>query len=275
MPANNIESNTQLTRLVVTRPKQHSLSFIDEAKSRGFEAAALPVLEIEPVTETAQKQAIKNQILRFDEFEAVIFVSQNAVQYGFNWLEDYWPQLPQGIQYFGVGTKTESAIAERLANLGAENALVSHSDASSKMDSESLLQHPSLLEVENKKILIFRGVGGRTKLYEELSSRGAQVEHCELYERQIPARAKETLSEIKIDPLRDLIVLFSAESLQNFHALIEGANLDKRKACHLLTPSERVAKQAKNLSYTHVHTALNASEESMWQAIEPLMQKQQ
>ena len=124
-------------------------------------------------------------VLDFDQFDKVIFVSQNAVEHAFNWLHDYWPQLPVGISYFAVGEKTAQAL--RAQGLSAQVA--------SGMTSEALLNLPALTEVWGQKILICRGRGGLPKLGENLHQRGARVRYLELYERLMPSDAQQRLQQ--------------------------------------------------------------------------------
>ncbi|MFL0811144.1 MAG: uroporphyrinogen-III synthase [Agarilytica sp.] len=261
----------KLTRLVVTRPEKQAHTLLAKAKQEEILALALPVLEIKAVEDAKQQEAIKTQILRFDEYQYALFVSQNAVQHAFTWLEDYWPQLPKGITYLAVGAKTEQAVAEQLARFGENDALASNTN--SAMDSESLLQHPALQKVDGTKILIFRGCGGRTKLYRELSARGALVQQCDLYHRSLPKDAQQALVAARLQPASDLVALFSGESLANFYQLLTQACVQHWQEIDLLLPGERVVEQARSLGFSRLHWAKNASEESMWKSAQLLMQK--
>jgi uroporphyrinogen-III synthase len=96
--------------VVITRPEAQAAPWAEQLQVLGFRCARLNLLEISPVAEDDKIRAIKNKILDFDLYQKVIFVSQNAVDYGMGWLEDYWPQLPIGIDYFAVGATTAKKI---------------------------------------------------------------------------------------------------------------------------------------------------------------------
>jgi len=54
-------------------------------------------------------------------------------------------------------------------------------------DSEALLDLPELAKVRGRRIVIFRGDGGRQLLGETLAQRGASVEYAACYRRVLPA----------------------------------------------------------------------------------------
>src|SRR5690606_3924711 len=106
------------------------------------------------------KQSIKDCILRLDKYDYLIFVSQNAVKHAFDWIDDFWPQLPEQQRMFAIGKKTAAAIQEICSNFfpASVNQIES---AQGNMTSEALLAHKDMVDVENKNILIFKGSGGR------------------------------------------------------------------------------------------------------------------
>ncbi len=252
-------------RVVITRPEAQSGPWSQQLQAKGYETVAVPVLEIAPVEDDAQIQALKDNVLALDDYAVLIFVSQNAVEFGFNWIEDYWPQFPTGLTCLAVGAKTEQAMAQRLAKLGipAQNM----KEANSRMDSEALLALPCLQHVSDTKVLIFRGVGGRTKLYESLQARGAKVKHCELYRRLVPRTAEQQLRDIHLKPGQDIVTLFSGESLQNFDALLGKTLIEAWEELAIVVPSQRVANMAIAMGYRNVTRAENATEDEMLQAI--------
>jgi uroporphyrinogen-III synthase len=192
-------------------------------------------------------------VLDFDQFDKVIFVSQNAVQHGFNWLHDYWPQLPIGINYFAVGDKTAQALSQEGVS----------SQVAAGQTSEALLALPALTDVWGQKILICRGRGGLPKLGETLHQRGALVRYLELYERLMPADAEQQLKQtLPSLTARDLLVAFSGETLHNLVTLFHTcpAALWRNP---LLVPGKRVEELAYALGFSQVICAANASEQAM------------
>ena len=259
--------------VVITRPEAQAAVWGAQLQALDFHCAKLPLLEISPVAAEDKIRAIKNKILDFDLYQKVIFVSQNAVDYGMEWLEDYWPQLPVGIDFFAVGATT----AKKLASYGVavQDLAVS---ASGGMTSEDLLGAEHLQEVDGEKILIFRGCGGRGHLADELRKRGAWVDYCELYERTLPAVAGEQLQQLLVSTdasaAQIILSLHSGESLQNLLALLAqlpAAQQEQARAWMqhnlLLVPSQRVVAAAQDAGFKRIICAENATDNAMTAAL--------
>ncbi len=229
-------------------------------ENAGFPVVEAPLMVIEPVSEPIALQAVRDLMLNFDQFQKVIFVSQNAVQVAFGWLEDYWPQLPVGVQYFAVGTKT----AEAVAAYGVEAAFPDHT-----MDSDALLALPALQSVWGEKILICRGRGGLPRMGEVLHQRGAIVRYCELYERRLPATALDDVMAAWQGTQAneaDIVPVFSGETLQHLVTVLDRLGVGGR-ALRLVVPGRRVAELAASLGFGTVVSAANASEPAMLEAL--------
>lgn len=258
-------------RVIVTRPLKQAEAWCEKLRELGACTAMVPVLALQPVTEAEQVQAIKNVVLDFDLYQKAIFVSQNAVDFALQWLEDYWPQLPHGIRYFAVGDAT----ARSLQAYGVQVSALSAA-SNGAMNSESLLQVPELQQVSGEKIVIFRGCGGRGQMADVLRERGASVSYCELYERVIPALAAQDMciafgsDEVWDTP--QVIALHSGESLQHFRqvlAAIDARDLDTQRIMQLpvLVPGERVAQLARDAGFTRILVAENATDQAMSAAL--------
>jgi uroporphyrinogen-III synthase len=205
-------------------------------------------------------------------YSKAIFVSQNAVEHAFEWIENYWPQLPIGIDFFAVGEAT----AQQIAAQGARVTDLAQTQ-SGAMTSETLLQSPGLQNVAGEKIIIFRGVGGRPHLGETLKARGALVDYCELYERRLPGDAVEqfaSLMQKNAVKKNCVVVIHSGEALENLQQVLQQMPkqaLQSEKSLIekivLLVPSERVLELAKNTGFTHVYAAQNATDASMLQGL--------
>ena len=244
-------------RLWRTRPIKQWDATAALFETLGFDVLAVPVLEIVPLDDPEQIQSVRARILDFDRYDFAIFVSQNAVEYGAAWLDDCWPELPWHSRFLAIGQATARALAQ------AGLPVVSEVPISSAMNSETLLALPELSDLHDKHVLIFRGLGGRDHLADSLRTRGAQVDYCELYRRELPAQAAAQVAEAVAQGPAWLSV-HSGESLHNLHTLLEQqAPGDHWHAWPLLVPGERVAKQAQKLGFSQLLVAENATDTSM------------
>lgn len=260
--------------VVITRPQAQAEVWAVSLQGLGFSCLQLPLLEIQPLRDETQQRAIINKILDFDLYQKAIFVSQNAVEQGMEWLDAYWPQLPMGVDYFAVGATTAKKLARyglAVTDLGATE--------SGGMTSEDLLRAPQLQQVEGEKILIFRGVGGRGHLADELRQRGAWVDYCEVYQRAIPASAEADLQQLMVQLEQQsttgqqwVIALHSGESLQHLEQLVAGLApppemIAQLHSTRILVPSERVAGSARQAGFTRIMVAENATDPAMTAAL--------
>jgi len=246
-------------RIWATRPAQQNSAWAQGLRDQGFWVVELPLLAIEPITEDSLVQAAKQKVMNFDQSHKVIFVSQNAASEAAQWLDNYWPQLPEGIQFFAVGSKTAECVQAAL-DVKVESASVA-------MNTEELLALQSLADVSDQKLLICRGVGGLPKLGLELEQRGARMDYCELYHRRLPKSSIDMAAVILAETgFRDLVPVFSGQALENLDAILEHLKTPKG-TFDLIVPGERVANLARDMGYVHIHTAKNATQEVMLAAI--------
>ena len=239
-------------RILLIRPKRQDDRLISMLEKAGAQVTHTPVMSIQPMIES---QGIKNLILEVDNFHKAIFVSGNAAELAIEWLDKYWPMLPVGIEYFAVGERTAALLKEAdidaLCPRGRQN-------------SEELLQLPQLQQLDDQRIIIFRGCGGREILAETLIERGARVEYCELYNRIVDAQQLALAQRQEADCL----VAHSGELIQ---AMGEAKDTLLANTA-VVVPSERVAEIARKLGYRRVISAENALPEAMLAAVQKALQ---
>ena len=198
--------------IAITRP-------IDQAKKLSaliYEAGGTPILfpliEITPLNDYSQFEAIIRQITDYDW---AIFISSNAVQNGMPRLIKYG--IPHTLKFSAIGPVT----ASELQSFGVKDVLTPFShvqdgdESKVRFDSESLLALPEVTNVFSKKILIVRGVGGRDVLAETLKARGAQVTFAECYQRINPQTNCDLLAQLWADKKLHGIVVTSSEAMRH------------------------------------------------------------
>lgn len=248
-------------RILVTRPLLQSQPLVDALRIQGDEAVTLPLLEIIPFTdevEPEREQTIKDIVLNLAHYQHIIFISTNAVKAAWYWVDQYWPQPPETVQWYAIGDATAAVLRESgLAPLHCGGA----------MNSESLLGLKQLKEVTNNKVLIVRGVGGRNFLKSALQSRGAEVDYLEVYQRLKIDYPKGTLSKMVKEGL-DLLTISSGETIQQLldQAMIE--NITKSVLeLPIVVPGKRLHQLAVKVGFTQVYTAENAGLKAMLHTI--------
>lgn len=259
--------------LVITRPKEQAEAWAKQLVNLQLltanQISQLALLEICPIEEGDDWHAIKTRVLDLDLYQKVIFVSQHAVSHAFRWFDTYWPQLPIAVEFLAIGKRTAQLLVDQ--GVSVSDLAASQHGA---MTSEVLLASPLLENVDEQRILICRGKGGRPLLGDELSRRGARVDYCELYERRLPSSAAadwDVLSEkLAVSSCQILMTFHSGETFANFlESLQERESLAaelKQKAI-IVVPSARVAEQVKSAGFEQLVQAANATDEAMQECL--------
>ena len=224
--------------------------------AQGAVSLRFPVLEIVDPVDIDKPAEI---IGRLGDFEIAIFISANAV-YKTIELNHSGCLLPDSLKIAAIGRST----AQALKRSGIRVDLCPHS----RFDSEALLELPEMQKdaVNGRRIVIFRGEGGRETLGDILQARGAEVEYAEVYRRQKPNANLGGLINAELS--LDIILVTSNEGLQNLYDLAGPSGRQWLIGRQLVVPSERCAQLAKALNFEHdAIIAENASDESMLQAV--------
>ena len=266
--------------VLATRPQQQNTGWCKQLLEVGYRVVDMPLLAIEPMSDETSICAITARVLKLDEYDYCIFVSQNAVSEAFKWIDRYWPQLPNELQCLGIGKKTAYAIASCIDEQGGDSRSIVDS-VGEALTSEALLELPCLQDVSDKKMLIFRGCGGRTKIQDVLAERGAHVASCELYARKklrpsfkqkivISQQGRAPVSVDTEQSINSLVVpLFSGETLSSFYDLAR-EEIVNWQSIPLVLPSKRVAEIARTMNFNYIIVADNAAESSMLSALETI-----
>ena len=250
-------------KVLVTRPQHQAGNLIQQLRQQGAEPVAFPLISIKKITpDDNNYHQIKQQILDLDLYQHIIFISPNAVHSGYDWIDQYWPQLPLGVNWLAIGK--QSAIT--LSNYGID---AYHSPLG--YDSEALLKAAVLQNIAGDKVLIMRGEGGREKLATELRARGAEVSYAELYRRETPQYEDSEITDALFKTPPDAILISSGEGLANLLRVGLGSkqqfSTDSLLDCHLVVPSERIKEAAELKGFKRITTASGPDDQSMIEAV--------
>lgn len=218
--------------VLVTRPAHQSENLTSLITSSGGEVVLFPAIEIADPPDLENLDLLLSQL---EGFDLALFVSQNAVEQGLLRLNG----RPLPTKVAAVGRATARALE---AN-GVTVSIVPEKRA----DSESLLAHPELQDVEEKKVVIFRGVGGRRLIARTLAARGASVTHAICYQRVIPdSDPEEVLAGLvrgRINP----VVVTSVEVVDNLFKMVGREGAQRLRQCGYIAISNRVKAACQSL----------------------------
>lgn len=215
-------------RVIVTRPQSQAEGLALLIRQAGGEPLCVPAIEILPLADPAPFQALAR---RLDAFEVAIFVSRNAVRSALALLAG--KPWPVGLRVATVGQGSREELEQRgFADVIAPAA---------QSDSEALLALPELAAVEGRRIVIFRGDGGRRLLGDVLRKRGAIVEYAACYRRVQPESGE--LPALWARGV-DAVTVSSAEGLANFLQMLGEGKALRLAETPLFVPHARVADEA-------------------------------
>ena len=148
--------------ILVTRAAHQADNLCRLIEQSGGRALRFPALEIVGPADPLRTREQLAQIARYD---LAVFVSPNAVVHGMRLL----PQgLPQTLRVAAVGRASAEAlrVAGRAADIVPQG----------RYDSEALLAVHELGAMQGRRVIVFRGDGGRPLLGDVLRQRGAEVQ---------------------------------------------------------------------------------------------------
>jgi uroporphyrinogen-III synthase len=217
--------------VVVTRPQGQADALCEAVEARGGRALRFPVLGIAPAPDVAPLQAAT---ARLDDFDIAFFVSPNAVEFALRHILAH-REWPAGLMAATVGGGSERA----LRRMGFDHVVA----PASGFDTEAVLALPefAVRSVRGRRIVVFRGDGGRDLLGEELIRRGATVEYVTVYRRYCPAAdCTELLAAAKAGTL-DAIVLTSSEGVRNLTHMLGDEGMAAMRDVTVFAPHPRIA----------------------------------
>jgi len=182
-------------RVVITRPAGDAQAWVDALQAAGHQALALPLIDVRGATDA---QPVAQAWTQWPQFQAVMFVSAQAVRYFFD-RSSGSPDWANGPRCWATGPGTHKALLQA----GVPNACVDIPAADAvQFDSEALWHRVSTQVQAGKPVLIVRGQDGeatespvtgtgRDWLAQQLEELGASVQFVIAYERRPPVWTAE------------------------------------------------------------------------------------
>jgi len=223
--------------VLVTRPKLQAEGLCVAIESKGGRVIRFPVVEIADPVNLDPIYRILNHL---DDYDIAIFISPNAVLKTLNAMKRERLIFPQSLQIAAIGKGSVNALNAKGVSV---DVYPQH-----QFNSEALLAQEGMHHVQNKRILIFRGEGGREVLAETLRQRGANVSYAEVYRRILPDFDITTLVEMWSGV--DVVTVTSNEGLQNLYNMTSSDGHVQLLSTQLLVISHRAVSLAKKLGFS-------------------------
>ncbi len=247
-------------KVLVSRPAHQAQTLCDMITQHGGRPLRLPVIEIVPLNHSLQAL-----IKKLDSYDFAVFISPNAVRFGLQAILARG-KIPDKLKLVTIG----QASARKLLVLSGRKADIV---PQGQYNSETLLAHSELQQdkVKQKKVIIFRGNGGRELLADELRHRGAEVIYAEVYQRVLPDYSDTEFSQIWSQQV-DIITLTSNEALGNLLTLckqhLDKAQLQKLWQIPLVVVTEKMSRAARDAGFRDdILIAEKASDKALFDAV--------
>lgn len=232
-----------MVNVLLTRPLTQVAALESLVANHSDQPLLFPTLEIKALEASVERK----------QYDAVIFISANAVAYGMKILAQ--------ISYssvFAVGAATAKKLNDY--NISVDDF------PQEKASSEALLSLKSVSCLQNKKILIFRGKGGRETLRIGFEKNHNEVEYAQVYDRVIcslSAQHQKSL-EVFLSDSKGFISVTSNENLDGLMVLAKQLNhLDNLKNYPLIVLSERIKRHAHSCGFSQVIVTPDISDQAI------------
>lgn len=235
----------------VTRAPEDAQAWILGLNDMGFDAQPMPLMAIGPAPD---QHALRRSWQQLEQYQAVMFVSANAVRY-------FWQANPfsQGVLPWGgqrawvTGPGSQDALLKVGLPLHAIDA--PPWDAV-QLDSEALWSVVASQIHAGLRVLVVRGcdaqgqVTGRDWLVTQLQAAGAQVDQIAAYQRKKPELSPAQIAAVRQSVERGAVWLFSnSEAISNLKEALPDQDWRRAKA---VATHPRIARNAKQAGWGSV-----------------------
>lgn len=252
--------------IIVTRPSGQARQLI-EVLTRAIEASgvgkrslpeilSLPLLTIVPKTDEYLADQIATVL---SDADLAIFVSPNAIESVMRLLERNWQDFSKKIIPVGV-MGGSSHLALKNHGIGMEDmpTPIVMPKNNESWDSEGLWQELQSLQWNwrNKKVVIFKGEGGRDWLAETLKKAGATVQAISTYARvplDVDNPAWQAIREM--DFSKSLWLLTSSEAVRYLGDVMKGQFTQSLNMASALCSHHNIADAAELIGFGEVFTS--------------------
>ena len=242
----------------MTRPADQAdrlCSLIESAGGQPIRFAALSIRA------APHRKSLQVRLRNLARYHILVFISRNAVVWGMRAIADL------AIPFAGFRGHI-AAVGAGTAQALAEHGITTHIQPVSGSGSEALLMESDLSDLRGRRILIFRGTGGREHLRDTLRARGAEVDYAECYQRAAGGADPEPLRSAWRSGKLGVVTMTSVSGIES---LIDALGAAERR--HLLNTPAVVVSERQREAALHkgwrapVVTADDASDAAIVRAV--------
>jgi uroporphyrinogen-III synthase len=226
--------------VVITRPAGTATAMAQQVRALGGVPLLLPGLALRAVADAAVARAELRVALADD---LLIFTSPAAVRFAAR-----LSSLQTTAAVLAVGEGTAKALRRHCIE----------AQTPSRQDSEGVLAHPLLRDVRGRRVALIGAPGGRGVLREQLALRHAVLRDVHVYRRVPPRLDRRHVDALLRLPSSALVLLSSAEALQNLTQQLSASALEALRAATAVVSSERLAMAAWAAGFTRIVQARSA-----------------
>jgi uroporphyrinogen-III synthase len=236
-------------KVLVTRPEQQAEALCEAIENLGGKAIRFPVIEIR---QSENQLAAKTILENITQYDIGIFISRNAVDWTMKLLNEKTSTQKKSnfdkMTLIAIGAATAERLAKMMSTWVSSTQVITNSSA----NSETLLELDALGAdvIRGKKIIIFRGEGGRELLATTLRERGAKVDYAEVYRRDCPEYSRDEIDELCISNNPDVIIITSNNGLENLFSLLDKEQRYLLLSKQLVVMGERMLDFSIDLGFT-------------------------
>ena len=247
-----------MPRAIVTRPAKEAQEWVNNLRARGIDALALPLIAIGAAANPAP---LRQAWSRLGQFDAVMFVSGNAVRHFFAMRParsaSYFDASHPRLRAWVTGPGSRAALE---ASGVAPGVIDGPAPGDGQFDSEALWQQVRASVVAGMRLLIVRGSAagedvsaqgaGRDWLAAQVVAAGGTVEFVVAYERRPPVWAAAQISTIAHAAQDGSVWIFSsAEAVAYLRASLPQQSWAQARA---LATHARIAQAVRQIGFGQV-----------------------
>lgn len=234
--------------VIITRPLAQAQPLAERVAALGLAVEVLPLLEIQPLSDTTRLQATLAQLAQ-GHFQLVAFVSPSAIAAAFAYIQ----QWPAGVAVAVVGEGSKLALAAH--GVTDANATIHMPGDSAHSDTEHLLQSMDVSALRGARVLIVRGQSGRELMGDAFRAAGAEVTVVAAYQRRTPPLTPALAARLQaLLQAPATWIITSSEALRGLQALVtqlpDGvASVARLQQQVVIVPHARIAETASMLGF--------------------------